>query len=259
MQYITTQKEGHLFWIGLNRPKERNKANVEMVLELSEAYTQMESDPEIRCGIVFAHGKHFTVGLELDKVLPRLKAEGRWPIPAGNVNPWGGTGRPRNTPVIVAVQGFCFTLGIELIMASEISLATPNARFCQAEVKYGIFPLGGGTIRWPQIAGRGNGMRYLLTAEPFDAKEAYRLNIIQEIVDKDKLLERAREFGEMIAANSPLGVQATMENFRISEEQGLDAAVQALEPKLQELLETRDLEEGLKAFTESRAPVYVGK
>ncbi len=261
MQLITVEKKGHVLWMGLNRPAERNRANVELLIELSDAYTIMEEDPDIRCGVVFAHGKHFTMGLELDSVMKRLRADGRWPIPDGNVNPWdpGFLGRPRTRPVIVAAHGFCFTLGIELMLASEISLAAPGTRFAQAEVRFGIFPIGGGTARWVQSAGRGNGMRYLLTGEVFDAKDALRLGVIQEIVEKDRLLDRAGEFAAMIAANGPLGVRATMESVRIYERDGMNACAQALMPALQDLLRTSDATEGVAAFREGRAPVFQGR
>lgn len=261
MEFITTEKKGNIFWIGFNRPRERNRANVEMVLELSEAYTQLEDDPELRCAVVFAHGKHFTMGLELDSVLPRLRREGRWPLPEGNVNPWDGgfISRPRTKPVIVAAQGFCFTLGIELMLASEISLCTPQTKFAQAEVRYGIFPIGGGTARWIQCAGRGNGMRYLLTGEPFDAREAHRLGLVQEIVAKDSLLERAGQFAETIAANAPLGIRATMDSVRIYEAEGSAACARALEPELIKLLGSADVDEGLAAFQEGRTPIFAGR
>ena len=261
MEFITTEKRGHVFWIGLNRPKERNRVHVEMLQELCLAYTMMEDDPEVRCGVVFAHGKHFTLGLELDSVTERLRREGRWPVPDSQVNPWDGgfIGRRRSTPVIVAAQGFCFTLGIELMLASELNLATPSTRFAQAEVRLGVFPLGGGTMRWVQATGRPNGMRYLLTGEPFDATEAHRLGVVQEIVPADRLLARAEEFAGMIAANGPLGVRAVMDSVFQYESEGMTPAARDLEPELVKLLVTADVAEGVRSFQEGRQPVFIGK
>lgn len=261
MEFITTEKKDHLYWIGLNRPKEHNRANVQMVQELSEAYTTMEDDDEVRVAIVYAHGKHFTLGLEFDTVMKRLRKEGRWPIPETNVNPWdaGFIGRPRTKPVIIAAHGFCFTLGIELMLASEINIAAPSTRFAQAEVKFGIFPIGGGTARWVQTAGRANGMRYLLTGEAFDATQAHRLGIIQEIVRKDQLMTRAEDFANMIADNAPLGIKATMQSVQLYESKGITDCAEALVPELIKLLDSDDVEEAIQAFGQQRKPVFKGK
>lgn len=256
---ITTRREGHVLWIGFNRPKERNAFNTEMLIALSDAYTMLERDPEIRCGIVYAEGKQFTLGLDLPDVSATLQKERKLPLRDGHLDPWGVTGPKRYTPVIVAVHGMCFTLGIELMLAADIRLCEPRSIFGQIEVQRGLVPFGGATTRFPRLSGWGNAMRYLLTGDTFDATEAYRIGLVQEIVDKSELLNRALELANRIAEQAPLGVRATMELARLADLQGPDVAASQLLPKALELMATEDAREGVQSFVEKRKAVFRGK
>ena len=119
-------------------------------------------------------------------------------------------------PVVMAVQGIAFTLSIELALASDIIIAADNVRFGQLEIARGIMPFGGATVRAPAQLGWGNAMRFLLTAEEFGAEEAMRIGLVQEVVPAPGQLERATEIAAMIAAQAPLGVQATLANARVA-------------------------------------------
>ncbi|MEY3625011.1 MAG: hypothetical protein RL696_392, partial [Actinomycetota bacterium] len=113
-------------------------------------------------------------------------------------DPWGMSTRQVSKPVVMAIQGTCFTLGVELALASEIIVASENARFAQLEVTRGILPFGGGTIRFPQAAGWSNAMRYLLTGDSFDATEAMRMNLVNEVVAAGQEFNRALELATRI-------------------------------------------------------------
>lgn len=258
-ELITTRREGHVLWIGFNRPKERNAFNTEMLIALSDAYTLLDRDPELRCGIVYAEGKQFTLGLDLPDVSATMRKEGRVPLREGNLDPWGITGPVRTTPVIVASHGMCITLGIELMLAADIRLCAPRSAFGQIEVQRGLLPFGGATTRFPRLSGWGNAMRYILTGDTFDENEAYRIGLVQEIVDKAELRNRALELANKIAEQAPLGVQASIELGRIAEQQGAAAAAPELLKKALELMETEDAHEGVQSFIEKRKPVYRGK
>src|SRR4051794_9459120 len=179
-QRISTEKRGHVMLVGLDRPEKRNAFDPPMFERLAAAYTAMEDDPEIRCGVLFAHGDHFTGGLDLVKMAPTF-AQGRFPMKDGEVDPLGLYGRVRTKPMIGAVQGMCFTIGIELLLACDIRIAGRSAKFSQIEVKRGIFPFGGATIRFARETGWGNAMRWILTGDDFDAVEAHRIGLVQEI------------------------------------------------------------------------------
>src|ERR1700754_2371300 len=198
LETVTLERDGHVLLIGLNRPKKRNSFDRMMLAELSRAYGLLESDDSVRAGVLFAHGDHFTAGLDLVDVGPSVAA-GELPAPADGRNPWRLDG-PWTTPLVAVAHGWCMTLGIELLLAADIRLAAADARFTQLEVRRGIYPFGGATIRLPREAGWGNAMRWLLTGDEFDAAEAYRIGLVQEVADDAAAaLATARDIAHTIA------------------------------------------------------------
>ena len=256
---LTLERVGHLLLIGLNRPRKRNAFNVEMIVQLGRAYEMLERDDELRCGVLFAHGDHFTAGLDLAEVGPAL-ATGNLTYPDDARDPWRNDGKPWTTPVIAAVQGWCMTLGIELLLAADIRLASHDVRFAQLEVQRGIYPFGGATIRLPREAGWGNAMRWLLSGDEFDAGEAHRIGLIQEIVEPGAQLERAVELAERIATRSaPLGVRTTLRAAQRVLTEGNAAAAARLTEDMVALLQTQDGAEGMMSFIERRPANFVGR
>jgi acyl-CoA synthetase (AMP-forming)/AMP-acid ligase II/enoyl-CoA hydratase/carnithine racemase len=255
---VTVERRGHILLVGLDRPNKLNAFDPEMFRGLAKALTDVDDDPEIRCAVVFAHGPAFTAGLDLSTALP-LFAQGQAFLPEGSVDPWGVTGRrERRKPLVIALHGRCWTLGIELCLAADIVIASADTRFCQMEVSRGIMPFGGATIRLPQAAGWGNAMRYLLTGDEFGADEAHRLGIVQEVVPVDQALPRAVAIAERIAAQSPLGVQATLASARQALRSGFDETAKSLFPTVQGLMATNDCKEGVRSFLEKRAATFSG-
>jgi len=250
---VVTERRGHLLLIGLNRPEKRNAADFAMLQELSLAYGLLERDPDLRVGVVHALGDHFTAGLDLADVGPRLGPNGLEIVPEGGINPWQVDGTALSKPVVIAVQGTCLTLGIELMLASDIVVAAESTRFGQIEVSRGILPFGGATIRFPRAAGWGNAMRWLLTGDLFDAREAHRMGLVQEIVPDGRQLHRALELAERIAAQAPLAVQATLASARTALRDGQSAAEAELQPALARLAASTDARIGMEAFL-SRTP-----
>lgn len=255
---ITTEVRGHVFLIGFQRPEKLNAFHAEMLRALGAAYTRYEDDPSLRCAVVHAAGKHFTAGLDLANVAP-IVASGQPLWPTEGVDPWGLEGRTRTKPVVVAMQGRVYTLGIELALASDVRLCAEDAVFAQLEIARGIFPFGGATMRAPAQLGWGNAMRFLLTAEPFGAAEALRIGLVQEVVPGDRLLARAVALAEVIAAQAPLGVQATLRSARLAEREGEQAAAAALQGEIMALMKSDDAREGLASFLERRAGAFQGK
>jgi enoyl-CoA hydratase/carnithine racemase len=163
---VSREQRGHILLLGLDRASKRNAFDLDLLNDLTLAYGEFERNGDARVAIVFAHGEHFTAGLDLANIAPTLAAG--WQPPAGACDPWGVFGGPRvSKPVIVAAQGYCLTIGIELMLASDINLCASNTRFAQMEVQRGIFPFGGATLRMHQSAGWGNAMRWLLTGDEF--------------------------------------------------------------------------------------------
>ena len=256
---ILTERRGHVLLIGLNRPDKRNAADYELLSALAEAYGELDRDPELRAGLVHAIGDHFTGGLDLADVGPRIGPEGLSFVGDTGVDPWGVSGPRVRKPVVVAVQGTCLTLGIELILAADVAVAARSTTFAQIEVARGILPFGGATIRFPRAAGWGNAMRYILTGDPFDADEAYRMGLVQEVVDDGAQLDAALAIAERIAAQAPLAVQATLANAVTAVQDGDAAARAALQPALVRLAGSEDAGIGMQAFLTRTPAEFVGR
>ena len=157
---ILTERRGHLLLIGINRPAKLNSFTPQMWDDLALAYTLLEDSPDIRCGVLYAVGEVFTAGLDLGQFAPKIASGDALGFPEASIDPLGvNAGRQRTKPLVAAVQGKCLTLGIEALLACDIRIASETATFGQIEIKRGIFPFGGATLRFPQIAGWGNAMR----------------------------------------------------------------------------------------------------
>ena len=256
---IITERRGHVFLIGFNRPEKRNAADFALLQQLALAYGELERDPELRVGLVHAVGEHFTAGLDLADVGPRLGPDGIDIVPEGGINPWQVDGESLSKPVVMAVQGTCLTLGIELMLASDMTVAAESTMFGQIEVARGILPFGGATIRFPRAAGWGNAMRWILTGDMFDAAEAHRIGIVQEVVPDGTQFNRALELAQRIADQAPLAVQATLASARTAVRDGDAAAEAGLQPTLARLAATQDARIGMAAFL-SRTPAdFIGR
>ncbi len=255
---ISLERDGHVLVMGLNRPDKRNSFNVAMLADLSRAYALLEADDTLRAGVLFAHGDHFTSGLDLAEVGPYI-ASGQNPFPDDGRDPWRLDG-DWTKPVVAAVQGWCLTLGIELLLAADIRIAAAGTRFAQLEVQRGIYPFGGATIRLPRHTGWGNAMRWLLTGDEFDADEALRIGLIQEVAaDAAAAQAKAREIAHTIADRAaPLGVRAVLASAHLARAEGDAAAIERLRPEMTRLFGTADAAEGVQSFIERRAAHFQG-
>lgn len=256
---ITTEVRGHLFLIGLNRPEKYNGYTPTMARQLVAAMTRLDEDDDLWVGVIFGHGDHFSAGLDLPKWTKGMSEGGGESEGEEESLDIVGLGRACRKPIVSAVKGITFTLGIELTIGGDIVIAADNCRFSQLEPKRAIHATGGATIRFVQRCGWGNAMYHLLTADEFDAQEAYRIGLVQEVVPVGRELDRAIEIAEQIASCAPLAVQATKASSRRYMVEGFDAAVAALAPVQQQLLECEDAEEGVQSFIERRAAEFKGR
>lgn len=258
MARISWETRGPVALIGLDRAEKRNAFDLQMLAELGAAYSRFEDDASVRCAVLFAHGDHFTGGLDLAEVGPAAAA-GRPLFPAEEVDPLGLGPRRRTKPVVCALQGYCFTIGVELALATDVRFASEDTKLAQLEVKRGIYPFGGGTIRLPAVAGWGNAMKWLLTGDVFDAAEALRIGVVQEVLPKTEVLARAIAYAERVALQAPLAVQASLASARNAIEHGPDAEIERLLERARALMATEDAAEGMRSFLERRDGKFVGR
>lgn len=257
---FTVERDGPVLLMGFNRPEKRNAFDVDTYRALAAAYGELDRDPDLRVGLLFGHGDHFTAGLDLPQWAPIL-AQGRLAeLPDTSVEPFGLDETKRlSKPLVIAAQGVSFTVAMELMMAGDIRVASRTARFAQLEVQRGFFPCGGATVRLMQEIGWGNAMRYLLTGDEFSGEEAYRLGFVQALAEPGEQFESALKIARSIAKAAPLGVQAVLASARQARHQGDITALKALMPMLPEMMKTEDMHEAIAAFREKRAPLFKGK
>lgn len=253
---VLVERRGHLLLIGLNRPEKRNAADLAMLHQLAQAYTLLHTDAELRVGVVHAVGEHFTGGLDLADVGPALASGSAELLPPGTIDPWGVATEPVAKPVVLAVQGSCLTLGVELALASDVVVAAAGTRFAQLEVSRGIMAFGGATLRLPRL-GWGDAMRWLLTGDSFGADEALRIGLVQQVVPDGEQLDAAVALAERIAAQAPLAVQATLANARLALTDPR-AAVGRLHPVVAMLARTSDAQRAIAGYLGGQRVDFTG-
>lgn len=257
---VSVERDGHVLLIGMNRPEKRNALSLDMYWELAEAYGRLDRDPELRCGLLFAHGDHFTAGLDLVQ-WAGVFSEGKFPdIPEDKVDIFGlDEDRRLSKPLVMAVQGICYTIGFEMLLCTDVRVAASDLRLGQIEVKRGIYPVGGATVRMYQELGWGNAMRYLLTGDEITAQEAYRMGLVQQVTEPGKQFDAALEIATRISKQAPLGVQAALRSARIARVEGNKAALARLFPDIKPIMSSEDAAEGVQAFIERREANFKGR
>jgi enoyl-CoA hydratase len=253
---VHSERVDRILRITIDNPAKKNSFSPEMMQQLSAALTLLDEDPDLWAGVLCANGDDFTAGLDMPKFFgPGANAR---PVPEGAVDPFG-LSRQCRKPIVTAVQGICFTVGIEMALAGDIVVAAQNTRFCQMEAKRGIAPLGGAHFRYLTRAGWGNAMYHLLTCDEFGANEAYRIGLIQEVVPTGSQIERAMELARTIVANAPLGIQMTKEAGRTFIETGEATAIACIPASRARVLGTEDAAEGIRSFIERRPAQFQGR
>lgn len=246
--------------IEINRPERHNALDVEHDRALAGAWQRFNDDPRLKVAILSGTGgRAFCTGADIGDYLPHRRKLAASDAPDSIISFGGLTGaHDVAKPTIVAVDGFCVAGGLELALACDIRIATPESRFGLPETRLGILPGGGGTQRLARVAGIGVAMRMILTGETFDASFALGHGLVSELVAREALEPSAMAIARQVAANGPLAVvaarSAILSGYDARLEDGLlqEAALQ------RKLLLTRDSHEGIEAFAARRTPVYSG-
>lgn len=253
---IRSEEHGHVFKIIIDNAAKKNAFTPAMMEQLSDALTELHDNESYWVGVICAEGSDFTAGLDMPKFFGPA-AEKR-NIRDGNVDPFGLSKRCRK-PIVTAVQGIVFTIGIELMLAGDIVVAADDARFCQMEAKRGIAPLGGAHFRFLSRAGWGDAMYHLLLCDEFSAQRAHVIGLVQEVVPAGEQIDRAMALAAIIARNAPLGIQVTKEAAAKYVEAGEAAAIAYIPAIRDRVLGSADAREGIQSFIERRAAVFQGR
>jgi enoyl-CoA hydratase len=242
----------------VNRPDKLNALNSVVIAELGEAIRSVESDPAARGVILTGAGeKAFVAGADIGEVAGQTPEQGKARSLVGQEV--FGRFEALRKPVIAAVNGFCLGGGCELAMACHMRIASERARFGQPEVKLGIGPGYGGTVRLPRLVGRGRALELLLTGDMIDAQEAWRIGLVNRVVPAERLLPEAEKLLGTILAQGPLAIAAVLEAVDTGANMGTPEALR-LEANLFGLLSSsEDKREGTQAFLEKRPARFTGR
>lgn len=244
--------------VTIDRPKQLNALNAQTIREIGEVFDAARDDDRVRVVILTGGGeKAFVAGADINELATLDVVAGKGVAQKGQRMLDAIESFPK--PVIAAINGFALGGGCELAMACHIRLASANAKLGLPETGLGIIPGYGGTQRLPRLVGLGKALELIATGKPVDAEEAKRIGLVNDVVTKEELLDRAREMAAAISANAPLAIrgafEAAIHGLEMPKRQGLEleATVFGL------LCATEDMKEGMNAFIEKRAKAFKGR
>ena len=260
-KHLTVQREGATLVLTLNRPEAKNALSLPMLVGLYDGWVEADADDTIRSVVLTGAGGVFCAGMDLkslagDKGMvgqnyrDRLKAD-----PDLHWKAMLRHHRPRK-PVIAAVEGYCVAGGTEILQGTDIRVAGESATFGLFEVKRGLFPIGGSTVRLQRQIPRTHALEMLLTGRPYPAHEAAAIGLIGQVVPDGTALDKALEIAAQINDCGPLAVEAVKASVyataEMTETEGLADELKRGWP----VFDTADAKEGARAFAEKRPPVY---
>lgn len=244
--------------ITINRPDKLNALNAAVIGELGQAVTQIETDDAIRGVLVTGAGpKAFVAGADISELASQGPVDGKARAQQGQLvfRRLERCGKP----VVAAVNGFALGGGCELAMACHLRVASEGARFGQPEVKLGLGPGYGGTVRLPRLVGKGRALELLLSGEMIDAAEAWRIGLVNRVVPADRLLAEAEAMLRKILENGPLAVRFVIEAVDAGLELSVEDALLLEANHFGLLSATADMREGTAAFLEKRKAAFSGR
>ncbi|HKZ79422.1 MAG TPA: enoyl-CoA hydratase-related protein [Pyrinomonadaceae bacterium] len=243
--------------ITINRPEKRNALNIQTREEGAALLEELRSDDSV--GVVVFTGagdKAFIAGADIGEFAGRTAAMqrevmlGRSLFTAIDTFP---------KPVIAMINGYCLGGGCELALACDIRIASENASFGQPEINLGIIPGGGGTQRLTRLVGEGKAMELILTGDIIDARTAYNIGLVNDVVPADQLETKTMDLANRIASKGPIALRLAKEAVRLASRSNLDEGLRREIDLFALCFATEDKDEGVKAFLEKRKPAFKGR
>jgi enoyl-CoA hydratase len=254
-QYILTERDGNVGIVTLNRPKELNALNIQLVNELVDALAEFDRDNEIHCIVITGSGdRAFAAGADIKEM------SGKSPIDM-MLSPFEAWQRIKQIrkPLIAAVGGFALGGGCELAMNCDMIVASENARFGQPEINLGIIPGAGGTQRLTRTVGKYLAMEMLLTGKQYTAEQMAAHGLVNQVVPQGEHLNAALKLAKEVAERAPVAVQLAKESVLAAFETSLEEGLELERKNFFLLFATEDMREGMQAFLEKRKGKFQGK
>ncbi len=252
-EFITLRTEGRVGIVTLNRPKQLNALNDQLMVELGTALQAFDASDDIGCMVITGSEKAFAAGADIGAMATYGFAD---VYKNDYITRNWETIRSIRKPVIAAVSGFALGGGCELAMMCDFIIAADNAKFGQPEIKLGIIPGAGGTQRLPRAVGKAKAMDLALTGRMMDATEAERAGLVSRVVPLDKLMDETLGAALMIADHSQMAVMAAKESVNRAFESGLSDGVMFERRLFHALFATADQKEGMDAFVNKRKAIF---
>ncbi len=240
--------------VRLNRPKELNALNLQLMLEMKQALADLDENEEVHCIIITGNEQAFAAGADIKQM------ENRNPIDLLKIDQFETWDQIRKTkkPIIAAVSGFCLGGGCELAMTCDMIIASESAKFGQPEIKLGIMPGAGGTQRLTRAVGKALAMEMVLTGKFLSAEEALKAGLVNKVVPEEVYLDEAVKLAKEIALLSPVAVRLAKESVLKAFDSGLQEGLYFERKNFYLCFASNDQKEGMKAFVEKRKPDFKG-
>lgn len=257
MEYelILIQREEPIAIVQINRPKQLNALNSQVMQELTDALEEMDKDDAIRCMIVTGNERAFGAGADIKDMADATAVE---MLQRNWIAYWDRI-KKVTKPVIAAVSGYAFGGGCELAMACDLIVASESAQFAQPEINLGVIPGAGGTQRLTRAVGKSKAMEMILTGRAMSAREAEAHGLVARVLPTEVYLEEAKKLAFEIASKAPLAIRLAKESVNKAYETALADGLDYERKLFYFLFATEDAREGLKAFVEKRKPEWKGK
>jgi enoyl-CoA hydratase len=241
--------------IQLNRPKELNALNLQLMFELKKAFQLLDDNDEVRCIVITGNDQAFAAGADIKQM------ENKSAIDLLKIDQFETWDQIRKTkkPIIAAVSGFALGGGCELVMTCDIIIASETAKFGQPEIKLGIMPGAGGTQRLTKAVGKALAMEMVLTGKFISAEEALASGLINKVVPIELYLEEAVKMAKEIALQSPIAIRLAKESVLKAFDSSLQEGLYFERKNFYMCFASEDQKEGMKAFVEKRKPLFTGK
>ncbi|ASZ14049.1 enoyl-CoA hydratase/isomerase family protein [Chitinophaga pendula] len=241
--------------IQLNRPKELNALNLQLMGELRDALKTLDADDSVRSIVISGNERAFAAGADIKQMAGKSAMD---MYNTDQFTTWD-TIKKTKKPLIAAVSGFALGGGCELVMLCDMIIASETAQFGQPEIKIGVMPGAGGTQRLTRAVGKALAMEMVLTGRFITADEAWRAGLINRVVPEERYLQEAIRLAQEVAAQSPLAVKMAKEAVLKAFDTSLDEGLQFERKNFYLLFASDDQKEGMQAFIEKRNPVFKGK